>query len=286
MHSPVFVGRGRRPAEVPARTGDPSLPARQQRVVGRDAREFEDCARRGEEQVAAGEAPRVLERQCELDRQSSPSGAKRTPRSSRMSPSRLSAAATGPPSASPRPASPAAGRAEGVAGPAASGPSDGGDAQAGGRRARAAGRRLTGRRRIGGALHAELGDLLPRAHQRVGEDEQQVALAAHAERGVDGFLLVRDDRDRVVRHAGRAQRRGLDARHLVRRPVAQAVVAPADVVIEAAGDGIRDGDEVLVAPVARAREHDDATTLDLEPLRRGPRASRPRGRCGRSRRSP
>ena len=95
--------------------------------------------------------------------------------------------------------------------------------------ARRARRRL--RRR---ALRPEVDDLLPGAHQRVREDQQQVAGPAHAQRRVDRLLLVRDHRDRRLRHARGEQRRRHDARHFVGPAVAQVVVAPADVVVEAA----------------------------------------------------
>ena len=44
------------------------------------------------------------------------------------------------------------------------------------------------------ALGLELDDLLPRARQRIGEHQQQVAGLAHAQRGVDRLLFVGDDR--------------------------------------------------------------------------------------------
>ena len=49
--------------------------------------------------------------------------------------------------------------------------------------------------RLRRAGRTELRDLLPRARQRIGEDQQQVARLAHVQRGVDRFLLVGDDRD-------------------------------------------------------------------------------------------
>ena len=59
----------------------------------------------------------------------------------------------------------------------------------------------------------------------------------------------------------------MNARHLVRRAISQIVVAPADVVIEAARNGFGDRDEILVAAVARACEHDDAPAHDVEAQR-------------------
>ena len=100
-----------------------------------------------------------------------------------------------------------------------------------------------------------------------GEDQHEVAGAAHAQRRVDRFLLVRDQRDRGLRDARGDERRRHDARHLVGRAVAQVVVAAADVVVEAARHGLRDRAQVLVAPVAGTGEHDDAPARDVEPLR-------------------
>ncbi|MGC2031081.1 MAG: hypothetical protein WA642_13770, partial [Steroidobacteraceae bacterium] len=56
--------------------------------------DFENRARTGKEEIAAGEAPRIGERQIGR-RQSSLSGAMRTPRSSRIRPSKLKSAVIG-----------------------------------------------------------------------------------------------------------------------------------------------------------------------------------------------
>src|SRR5690349_21615473 len=45
-------------------------------------------------------------------------------------------------------------------------------------------------RRSGGTCRLELGDLLPGAHQRIGEYQQQIALLSHVQRRVDRFLLI------------------------------------------------------------------------------------------------
>src|SRR5215469_9200641 len=49
-------------------------------------------------------------------------------------------------------------------------------------------------------LGFELDDLLPGAHQRIGEDQQQIPRLPHLQRRADRFLLVRDDRDRSLGH--------------------------------------------------------------------------------------
>src|SRR5512135_1979856 len=75
------------PAEMTARPIDACAPARKQAFIELDAAHLEHRTGAGEEQVAAGQASRVVEGQTELDVQSSASGAKRTPRSSRIRPS-------------------------------------------------------------------------------------------------------------------------------------------------------------------------------------------------------
>ena len=139
-----------------------SAAARRRRRRAADG--FQHRAGAGEVQVGAGQAARVLERQSTHDvaLSRSPRAPKRTPRSSRTTPSE-----------SPRPARFVDGRSPAPA-----------------RSARPA-----SARRVGGvAFGPELDDLLPRAHQRVGEDQQQVAGLAHAQRGVDRLLLVGDHR--------------------------------------------------------------------------------------------
>ena len=198
---------GRRPAECVAGLAREGAPAREAGGVERHGRHgLQPRAGCGEVAVGSGQAPRVDERRAGRGRvQSSLSRAKRMPRSSRTMPS-MPAKAASP---------------TGVVG----------------RRHVDALRAI---RRCRRAFGAELDDLLPRARQRVGEDQQQVAGLAHAQRGVDRFLLVGDDRDRVRRHALGLQRARLDARHLVAVAPAQAVVAAADVVVEAAGHRVGD----------------------------------------------
>jgi hypothetical protein len=66
---------------------DSRAPAFEQRHVDLDADDFEDRPGAGKEQVAAGQTAGIIERQGQLDVQSSVSGARRTPRSSRIIPS-------------------------------------------------------------------------------------------------------------------------------------------------------------------------------------------------------
>ena len=77
------------PTQCRARTHDAAAPLGLQRRIGFDSECVQHCASRSEEQVAAGQAPRAVERQCGRFAQSSTSGARRMPRSSRSRPSRL-----------------------------------------------------------------------------------------------------------------------------------------------------------------------------------------------------
>src|SRR6516165_7030470 len=112
----------------------------------------------------------------------------------------------------------------------------------------------------------ELDDLLPGAHQRVGENEQQVAGLSHLQCSVDCLLLIRNDRDRSARDPCLPESRRLDARHLIGLALTQVVVAPADVVIESPGNRLGDGDEILIAAVAGTGEHHDTPPGHLQAL--------------------
>ena len=107
----------------------------------------------------------------------------------------------------------------------------------------------------------------PRPRQRVGKDEQQVALAAHAQRGVDRFLLVGDDRDRrPARRASSAARgRSCSGTSSPSRPRSES--SRRQTVVEAAGHRLGDRFDVLVAPVARPGDDDDAPSGHVQALR-------------------
>ena len=66
------------------------------------------------------------------------------------------------------------------------------------------------------------------------------------------------------------QQRPLDhARHILIAAPASSIVATADVMVEHRGGGhVTDGHDVLVAPIARRREHADTATLHVEPIRK------------------
>ncbi len=84
---PTLDRRAIRPAERRAHAPDASTPASDQGVVDRDANGFEHRAGAGEEQVAAGEASRIVERRDGVGRvQSSTSRDRWMPRSSRTTP--------------------------------------------------------------------------------------------------------------------------------------------------------------------------------------------------------
>ena len=80
---------GHVPPQPFTRPRDAHLPAGNQRIVHDRARDFQHRARGREKQVGADQPPRGGERQRDRGVQSAASGANRTPRSSRMSPSRL-----------------------------------------------------------------------------------------------------------------------------------------------------------------------------------------------------
>src|SRR5262245_48450788 len=88
-------------------------------------------------------------------------------------------------------------------------------------------------RLLGRPRGPELGDLLPGARERIGEYEQQVAGPTHVECRIDRLALVGDDRDALLRHAGAHQRLRENPWYLVTVTVAEVVIAPADVVVEA-----------------------------------------------------
>jgi hypothetical protein len=77
------------PAEMRLRAPDALAPCPNQRGIEGVADEVEYRAGRRKEKIAARQAPGVDKRQTRRDVQSSLSGANRTPRSSRISPSRL-----------------------------------------------------------------------------------------------------------------------------------------------------------------------------------------------------
>ena len=52
---------------------------------------------------------------------------------------------------------------------------------------------------------------------------------------------------------------------LVRGPISQVVIAAANVVIEAAGDGLGNRHKILVAPISRAGQHHDAPSRHVQP---------------------
>src|SRR6516162_6643238 len=112
----------------------------------------------------------------------------------------------------------------------------------------------------------ELDDLLPGAHQRVGENEQQVAGLSHLQCSVDCLLLIRNDRDRSARDPCLLESRRLEAWDLIGLALAQVVVAAADVVIESPGNRLGDGDEILIAAVAGTGEHHDTPPGHLQAL--------------------
>ena len=80
------TGRGAIPAEVPARAFDAGTPPREQVGIDADTDSLEHRARAAEEQVAAHQPTRVVERQWVRRVQFSVSGASHTPRSSRIRP--------------------------------------------------------------------------------------------------------------------------------------------------------------------------------------------------------
>ena len=107
-------------------------------------------------------------------------------------------------------------------------------------------------------------DLFPAAHDLVAEDQHEVAGAPHAERGLDGGLLLGDHRDARLGYARGEEGLGDEAWDLVAVAAAQRVVAAADVVVEVAGHRARDVADVVVAPVARTGNDDDAPAGDVE----------------------
>src|SRR5579863_3491334 len=89
-HHAPWVG----PSQPRSGALDMRAPGFEEGVIEACLDNFENRARTGKEEIAAGEATRIGERQLGR-RQSSLSGAMRTPRSSRIRPSRLKSAAIG-----------------------------------------------------------------------------------------------------------------------------------------------------------------------------------------------
>ena len=87
VRMPSRDGLASGPIETESGARDPCAPTCNQAVIAMLPGQFEYRARAGKKQIAARQAPRILERQRGRDVQSSLSGAMRMPRSSRISPS-------------------------------------------------------------------------------------------------------------------------------------------------------------------------------------------------------
>ena len=111
---------------------------------------------------------------------------------------------------------------------------------------------LMRRQRLLCCIRLELRDLLPAAGKCVGEDQDQIALCGHSERGVNRFLFVDDDRDTIGADAVRQQRCFKHLRHFVVTATALAVIAATDVLIKLRfGSHFANGGDVLITAIAR-----------------------------------